>query len=517
MVVIRGDCVEEMRKMPADSVDAVVCDPPYGLEFMGKEWDSLGDTRQPFKGEVSGSTGPASRMPVRFQGQLKGIEEWHFQWATEAFRVLKPGGFILAFSGTRTYHRLACAVEDAGFEIRDQIDWVYNSGFSKSMNVARSIDKSEGLLGDHGHAFNYALSAGAKTDESMAYQRKHQRLEPDRDWQPKSGQAKKWFGWGTALKPSHEPVVVGRKPLIGTVAENLAKHGTGAININATRVASGPSPSVQLRESRTTPVARVGNGQQYPDQWPDARSLETYKTPHPGEELGRWPPNLLLDSGAAEEMDRQTPDLSPQRSRIVHATYQRRDTDDYGLKPTNFSIPYDDEGGGSRFFPVFSNDVDEPSFVVVPKASRSEREAGLAGLATKAESYKTTGYKCRRCGLWKVSGNPCVCVKPDFEPVEFDHPSVVNIHPTVKPIALMRWLCRLVTQPGGVVLDPFAGSGTTGCAAVLEGFQFIGIEKEANYADIADARIAYWASHRGEAPEIPKALQPKQVSLEEAF
>jgi len=431
--------------MPANSMDAVVCDPPYGLEFMGKEWDKIADDR------------------------------WHHQWAAEAFRVLKPGGFILAFGGTRTYHRLAVAIEDAGFEIRDQIDWIYNSGFPKSFDMGRTIDKAEGLLEDRGHAFNYAASAGALAHEdSLEYQRRFKRAEPDREWQPKSEQAKKWNGWGTALKPAHEPIAVGRKPPIGTVAENLAKYGTGAVNIDATRVASDePNPSIKAREDRTTPLVK---NVYHEGLWPDARTLKDYKTPHPGELFGRWPPNVLLDPSAAEEMDRQS-----------------GTTKDGG------------EGGSSRFFPVFGNDVEEASFAVVPKASRSEREAGLDGmpsqtiaLARDADQPGLSDSSADYRERWVVEG-------------------VRNIHPTVKPIALMRWLVRLVAPRGATVLDPFAGSGTTGIAALLEDINFIGIEKEDKYADIADARIAYWEKHRGEAPDIPQALRPKPVSLEDGF
>lgn len=321
--ILTGDCVEVMAAMAPNSVDAVVCDPPYELGFMGKSWDGTG---------------------VAYQ-----VATWR-----AAYRVLKPGGHLLAFGGSRTYHRMACAVEDAGFEIRDQIMWLYGSGFPKSHN----------LKGEH-------------------------------------------EGWGTALKPAHEPIVVARKPLIGTVAANVLKHGTGALNVDGCRVG-------QRERERHVDEKRVssfgGDAQDYknPNTYPKATS------PLPA---GRWPANVILDEEAGAMLDEQ-------------------------------------EGhGASRFF-------------YCPKASRKEREAGVGALRDSGRSGQRH-----------------------------------NNHPTVKPVALMRYLIRLVTPPGGTVLDPFLGSGTTLMAAALEGVDAIGIEREAEYVEIAKARVA-WAES-----------QPVQMSI----
>lgn len=299
--VIEGDCLEVMAGMGPESIDAVVTDPPYGLGFMGKQWDA--------------------RPP--------GVE-----WAEECLRVLKPGGHLLAFGGTRTYHRLACAIEDAGFEIRDCLAWLYAQGFPKSRNI--------------------------------------------------SGEFK---GWGTALKPAHESIVMARKPLVGAVASNMAEYGTGALNVDGCRIeASEPILS----------HGGAGNVATYSewDRQYEKGSGREYR------EGGRWPANVALDEDTAGAFKE------------------------------------------SRFF-------------YCAKASRRERGEG-------------------------------------------------NWHPTVKPLALMRWLVRMVTPPAGTVLDPFAGSGTTGCACVLENFGFIGVEREAEYVELARVRIA------------ESAAAPSQLDLEAA-
>ena len=299
-----GDCRDVMATLSAESVDAIVCDPPYGLSFMGKGWDH----------------------------GVPGVDFW-----VEALRVLKPGGHLIAFGGTRTYHRLAVAIEDAGFEVRDCLMWLYGSGFPKSHN----------LRGE-------------------------------------------WQGWGTALKPAYEPVILARKPLRGTVADNMAQWGTGGLNIDATRV---------------------------------------------GDEGGRWPANVILDEEAAAALDAQS-----------------------GI------------GGASRFF-------------YTAKASRSEREAGLDGVEVK-QAGSVRGHnkhKPRLAGDGRV--NP-----------QITEPQRANHHPTVKPIALMRYMIRLVVPRGAVVLDPFMGSGSTGCAAMVEGMQFIGIDIIPEYVEIARLRLAWWSS-----------------------
>jgi DNA modification methylase len=343
VVVYHGDCIEVMREMAEASVDAIVTDPPYGLEFMGRDWDGFG-------------------TPLGFQS-------WTEAWAREAFRVLKPGGHLLAFAGTRTYHRMAAGVEDAGFEIRDCIAWMYGSGFPKSKNLD-----------------------GA------------------------------WSGWGTALKPAYEPIVVARKPLIGTVAQNVLKHGTGALNIDATRIAGDMSGGVWKGTTK-----KVG----YEGGW-DSETKPNLE-PHAA---GRWPANVALDETAAAMLDEQ----SGERGGGFGVRGAGTSPNAYGggkgyagtLTETGQDVGYGDTGGASRFF-------------YTAKASRQDRNAG--GLAD-------------------------------------------NTHPTVKPTELMRWLIRLATPPGGIILDPFGGSGSTGVAARAENVRCILIEREPEYLHIIRDRLA---------------------------
>lgn len=386
-----GDCLEVLTTLPEASVDAIVTDPPYALNFMNTGWDKHSN-----------------------------FEDWCRTWAVECLRVLKPGGHMLAFGGTRTWHRLACGVEDAGFELRDQIAWLYANGVPKSLDVAKAIDKesnnnrarkleftnwlrSTGITAREineatgTHTGNHYLTSGSQPaipteatfdklrpllpkvpehienlitertgDQFSAFAKRTDRQVVKRNIDnqatdfdhvvvnpgtPVLDEAKRWQGWGTALKPAFEPCLVARKPLVGTVADNVLTYGTGAININATRV----------------------NGTD-----------------------GRWPPNLTIDDHVAADLDATTP-------------------------------------GRSRFFPTFRFEARAPT----------------------RERPKVNGVA----------------------------------HPTVKPLALMRWLVRLVTQPGGVVLDPFAGSGTTLEAAVLEGFNAIGIEREEIYLPLIMQRL----------------------------
>jgi DNA modification methylase len=489
--VLQGDCIERMVEMEEASVDAVVCDPPYGIGFMGKEWDGRAIAEAAAKDRATRkSLGPESpSRPNRAQprgssafgneaiiaGPVRGgidFQEWCQRWAAEALRVLKPGGYLLAFGGTRTYHRLAAGVEDAGFEIRDSLLWLYGSGFPKSLNVAKAID-----------------SGGRPEDPSS--------------------DAAQWEGWGTALKPSHEPIVVARKPLIGTVAENALEHGTGGINVDGCRIGSGGASRKIATEERDGSVAAYGDGL---NGGGGERDLS----------FGRWPANVVLSHleecepvgtkvvkpsngsgkasaksgglsglfgegseedmsggrGSAEtvdawncapgcpvtELDAQSGVLHSQDPETRKSRSKRQGVTEMG---TGRSVEYADRGGASRFF-------------YCAKTSRAERNAGLESFPDVVGGFRseTSGQHLTR----RDGGDP--------DPTK-------NGHPTVKPINLMRWLVRLVTPSGGLILDPFLGSGTTGCAAVLEGFDFIGIEREAEYVAIAGARIEFWAQHEG--------------------
>lgn len=435
----QGDCREVLRTLPDASVDSIVTDPPYELGFMGKGWDRTG---------IANDVG---------------------MWR-EALRVLRPGGHLLAFSGTRTYHRMVCAIEDAGFEIRDQIGWAYGSGFPKSLDVSKAIDKAGGASPrEQSEMLRAKRQAAGLTREQIAasvgctpssvrdWEEGRARaagspvefIVPSEDYRAKladmlgysaderrivgvatdrrddgtvygvghSGElrsgghtdaARQWQGWGTALKPAWEPIVVARKPLVGTVAENVLQHGTGAINVDGCRVTgsdnpvkwSSPRGGIWTTDSEATGVLRESTS-------------------------GRWPANLIHD-GSDEVLAAFPASASPW---IGNPNSGAKGGKMFGGsdQAINEKPEYRDAGSAARFF-------------YCAKASKSDRGAG-------------------------------------------------NTHPTVKPTDLMRYLCRLVTPPGGVVLDPFLGSGSTGKAAVLEGFRFIGIEQSAEYLAVARARI----------------------------
>jgi DNA modification methylase len=374
-----GDCIEQMRQLPANSVDSIVTDPPYELGFMGKSWDSTG---------------------IAYS-----VKMWD-----EALRVLKPGGHLLAFSGSRTYHRMACAIEDAGFEIRDQIMWVYGSGFPKSMDVSKAIDKQAGV--EREVVGTRIKKAGDITGGNF----KRDDLYADtllNITEPATDKAKQWAGWGTALKPAHEPIVLARKPLIGTVATNVIIHGTGALNIDGSRIGSGTG------ETKTV---------NYPDIRGNNFNNANGSVEYTVTDQGRWPANFIHD----------------------------------GL------------------------DEDWARFFYCAKASKKDRNEGLDDFAGKEVGTKGNGLArtCASCGASTLQG--CEC--PDRTYV---NPTRANHHPTVKPTDLMRYLVRLITPPNGTVLDPFMGSGSTGKAAVLERFSFIGIDQSADYLEIATARIKH--------------------------
>lgn len=503
--LIEADCVAALRKLPANRFDSVVTDPPYELGFMGKKWDA--------------------------SGIAYSLELWR-----EVLRVLKPGGHLLAFGGTRTYHRMTCAIEDSGFEVRDSLHWLYGTGFPKGKTAASGMPE----------------------------------------------------GQGTALKPAHEPIVMARKPLIGTIEANVAAHGTGGLQIDACRIAldSAADPTrVQncqtLQDGHTVTLNVPGHSQ------------PTYNT------VGRWPANVLLDEDAAAELDAQSGTLKSG----AKAAYEKPNglNQVYGRGFGGMSGSVASEGGASRFFFVVrgdlcsacANDAESRSTAEplpaggsaqslaraglsldtsTPPASTSgtpsaSKQSGASGTPTIPSSgsefspasplERLTPKTCRACGVGiqsqtdttkttigpstssesaagVTSGNTSPSSAPgvkDYAPFRYvAKPSRAerdqgcghlpartggeatdredgsagtqnpragagrtggarNHHPTVKPVELMRYLVRLVTPPGGTVLDPFTGSGTTGMAALLEGVQFVGLEREAEYITIAKARI----------------------------
>lgn len=528
VTLYEGDALAVLAELPTASVDAVVTDPPYGLEFMGRDWDSFrysntGPQQTDFKDlgplpsyspnrrnqkcpdcnrwaydhpgrkcECGGWKQPAQR------GYATAYQVWCQAWAAECLRVLKPGGHLLAFGGTRTAHRLTCAIEDAGFEIRDSIAWLYGSGFPKSLDVSKAIDKRAeenaetqrriALVAEVIRAHREAKGmergevslAVVGSPSGACWNWEHQQLPSIEMWPaikrvldipdkfdgliegdrarfiaaerevigrrmtgistgrgavpyisdsdnrdltaPATDDARRWSGWGTALKPAHETIVVARKPLAGTVAANVLAHGTGALNIDATRVGE---------TVETWPATRSWNG------WGAALKGE-----HKGDTqstgdapAGRWPSNVVLDEAAAAELDRQSGILTSGANPTRRGSDKFRDA--YGeFAGQSECTPARgvDTGGASRFFPVFRYE---------PKAPTAERPRDGAAA-----------------------------------------------HPTVKPLDLMRWLVRLVTPPGGVVLDPFAGSGTTAEACVIEGFRCITVEREPSYLPLIVARLS---------------------------
>jgi DNA modification methylase len=382
-----GDCRETLQTLPANSVDAVVTDPPYELGFMGKAWDS---------------TGIAYDLKV---------------WA-ECLRVLKPGGHLLAFSGSRTYHRMACAIEDAGFEVRDQLMWVYGSGFPKSHNISKALDKGAGISREDKFEGAFDRFSGPtgnkKCDKCGKWLVSGSPCQcPRPQDEPKSPEAKQWDGWGTALKPAHEPIVLARKPLDGTVAANVLKWGVGGLNIDACRVG---------KTIETWPSSKKYGTTYFSFSNEPSKGVTQKTGPAP---KGRFPANLMHD-GSQEVLD---------------------------------LFPGEEGSSAARFF-------------YCPKASKSDRNDGCDELPELRESDR------------KKDDGP-----GGDNPRNRTNKPRANHHPTVKPTDLMRYLCRLITPPNGTVLDPFTGSGSTGRAAILEGFNFIGCELNPEYITIAEARI----------------------------
>jgi DNA modification methylase len=495
-VVYHGSNLDVLPTLPDNSVDAIVTDPPYELGFMGKSWDSSG---------------------IAYSVEL---------WA-ECLRVLKPGGHLLAFGGSRTWHRIAVAIEDAGFDVRDSIAWLYGSGFPKSLDISKAIDKVNGEGARVQNFVSYMKTTGLKPKEidealkkaglisqtsnrAVHYFNDGQpqiptwemwqvirpmiadvpfeidllvdRVEAEREvigtkisgianaeekdrhtigaskavevniTAPATDEAKKWQGWGTALKPAFEPIVVARKPLVGTVAANVLEWGVGGLNIDGSRIAgeswgSRPAHSPkEVFEGGWTPKA-------------------TESAP-----AGRWPANIILDEHTAGLLDEQSgisTSLShnrPQATKWGFGVHQDNSKQyDYETGQTG----YGDTGGASRFF-------------YVAKASKKDRNEGLEDLPDVHPS-EVTGRKEGSAGA-SNGGYSGMTETPRK-----------NIHPTVKPTALMEYLVKLVTPPGGTVLDPFTGSGSTGKAALLNGFKFIGIELTEDYLPIIEGRLKHAA------------------------
>lgn len=448
VTVHHGDCLDVLAVLPDASVHAVVTDPPYGLEFMGKEWDNFRPSAARLRTRVDARTNPADGKSITTAPEAyvagQPFQRWCEGWLRECLRVLKPGGHLLAFGGSRTWHRLAAAVEDAGFEVRDSMAWLYASGFPKSLDVSRAIDKAAGaqreVLGTRTYAGGHVQrSSPDRLAPPIGTFKKSQddRLETA----PATPAAEQWQGWGTALKPAFEPIVVARKPLAGTVAANVLEHGAGALNVDGCRVAAGQD----YRDKCASVVGLDSNrtGDAY-GEWTGVRTDSAHA-------FGRWPTNVVLTHATTPDGvdlcgDECVPgcvvgDLDEQSGITTSSDRPRQNTAaahnataSMGKSAGDWTTRgHADTGGASRFFPVFRFEAKAPS-------SERPRVDGVA-------------------------------------------------HPTVKPLALMRWLVRLVTPPGGVVLDPFLGSGTTAQAARAEGFRCIGIEREGTYLPLIRSRL----------------------------
>jgi len=386
--ILHGKNLDILPTLPDNSVDSIVTDPPYELGFMGKKWDS--------------------------SGIAYSVELW-----TECFRVLKSGGHLLSFGGTRTFHRMAVAIEDAGFEIRDNIAWLYGSGFPKSLDVSKAIDKAAGVerevVGTKMASPKGIKNAEERTDTAAgAYGGATKEIDITA---PATDEAKQWEGWGTALKPAHEPIIVARKSLIGTVAKNVLTYGTGAINIDGSRIGT-EAITINTFDNGAKPFGNAV-GEPFTSR----------------QSQGRWPANIILDEHTAGLLDEQsgvsTSKISQMKAGLVEAIGSLNLSD----KAADYESErgHNDSGGASRFF-------------YVAKANKRDRNEGLERM---------------------------------------------NTHPTVKPTALMTYLVKLVTPPNGTVLDPFTGSGSTGKAAILNGFDFIGIEMTEDYLPIIQGRLEH--------------------------
>jgi DNA modification methylase len=381
MKLLLGDCLDKLKELEDNSVDSIVTDPPYGLSFMGKDWDKVKATKETQSQVVKGL---GAGMKMTTLADNIEFEKWVTEWSMECMRVLKPGGYMLAFGGSRMYHRLASGVENAGFEIRDQMMWIYGSGFPKSRDIGKDIEKIK--VGGIKNLKQIGTKQGIKVETGTSGYSYSKEYVPGISMGGKqiSGDipvyeiTNEWGGWGTALKPAHEPIVMARKPLSEkTVGNNVLEWGTGGINIDDSRI----DLNGDYKSKANGRPSLTGLGDNYNPS--NANQADT---------IGRFPANVIFDEEAGKVLDEQ---------------YE----------------------GVSRFF-------------YCPKTNKSDRSEG-------------------------------------------------NIHPTVKPTDLMLYLIRLVTPKGGVTLDPFMGSGSTGKAAIRGGFDFIGIEREEEYFQIAEGRINY--------------------------
>ena len=490
MNIINGDCLEELKKLEDNSVDAVITDPPYGLSNTKPQ--QVADV---LKAWVTGDTVSVPAKRGGFMGK-----DWDSfvpppaVWK-ECIRVLKPGGHMAVFAGARTQDLMGLSIRLAGFEIRDTLGWVYGSGFPKSQNIARQLDKTLGEDVPIGKSFNTA--GGGDRESEFA---NNGRSEAHKQWSPMSDAAKQWDGWGTALKPAIEPIILARKPLDGTVANNVLAHGVGGLNIDACRVSTDDDTS--------RPPGRDGGNATW--------DLSSREKPSVSHAAGRFPANVLLDEHAAKEMDGQSGVSVSNVRRNVERDY----TNAQSLTPDSGKggdRGHTDSGGASRFFPVFKSEGETPETkgrfpanVLLDEHAATEMDKqsgnvkGVIGMKkvsgghnfnigehTPQKFNKTSGQIKDSGGasrFFPVFKYQAKAPKRERPVIEREDGTKIQ-HPTVKPVALMEWLVSLIVPPGGVVLDPFAGSGTTLQAALNKGFTPIGIEQDADYIKLIEKRL----------------------------
>jgi DNA modification methylase len=422
MKILNGDSLEVLKAVEDNSFDALVTDPPYGLSQVTPQmmaecltaW-STGDTWTP--------KNKKGFMNKEWDSFVPQPDLWR-----EVYRVMKPGAYGVVFAGTRTQDLMSISLRLAGFDIRDTIMWIYGSGFPKSHNVALGIDKKLG----HSNR-GKAIPTASRYQASDTEERNKLISNPVGEYTSRDDRSKQWVGYGTALKPAYEPIILIRKPPEGTVADNVLKWGVGGINIDATRIPlqKGENTGVTPLANKVTEArrgfrngsARIGSVN---DDW----------------KKGRWPANIMLDAESAQELDQQSGVQKSGTAGSKSRAWGVAGKPTIGKWEAKGSEGYGDTGGASRFF-------------YTTKANKKEREAGLE---SKTDSKRA------------------------------------NVHPTVKPIDLMRYLVRMVTPPGGIVLEPFLGSGTTLCACALEDVEGFGIEREEEYAEIAKVRIDHWSA-----------------------
>lgn len=457
----QGNMLDMLEVIQPNSIDAIVTDPPYELGFMNKGWDNSG---------------------IAFQAET---------WA-KCYQVLKHGGYLLAFGGTRTYHRIACAIEDAGFEIRDCIMWLYGSGFPKSMNLGKAVESK--LINGSANTQDFRKLKGemvATGDWGMGKLTKEQGYRPSNYWEDKhlridkvdyqTAEGQQWDGWGTALKPAYEPVIVARKPCEGSCVDNVLRYGVGGINIDDCRIGDD---LITTNGARKNPMAGDERTGKALGMFQETNALNV-------EHAGRYPSNVILTYDETDQAE-VCGGMPETKSSGGKASMPEMSGGEMGVCnfqtigakriETDYICPMD-EGSAARYF-------------YCAKASKRDRDEGLDNLKATADPAKGNGLNriCEFCGAPQLRPELCQC-----EVKSWILPARKNIHPTVKPTDLMQYLVRLVTPKGGTVLDPFNGSGSTGKACMYEnrdrdaGYKYIGIELTEEYLPIADARIRYAA------------------------